>query len=329
MMNWSASRLATAQRCLHQYYLKYEKGDYRDSGPAAKRGIAVHFAAKEAHKRQIILRAQEDSEFLKRISIVKNVKPEELYDSATQNPPDGGKESREEARSMAADCFHDEWKKGVSYKNKEEKAEWKKLYAQAKDAAVEMAEAYVGDVAPLINPLAVEKTVEVTPRKVDLMINGRIDLLEDDTPEDDEKANPLDHEVIRDLKTKDRKPYKFDEQSVSDDGLLHFGTGPDADNSGQITMYNLLRLGKTKRMPKHSMLTTVVRTPKGQNLDIYFLATKRDVDDVRLLIRRIQLATEAVTKGVFLPADPAAPGSPCSWCDFNDGTCEFYRRKEQ
>jgi hypothetical protein len=325
MINWSASRLACAQRCLQQYYLKYIKKDFREAGPAAKRGQAVHYAAKQVHKRQIILRAQEDNEFLKRISIIKDITPEELYDSASEHEPDGSEQSREEARAMAADSFEKEWKNGVALKQ-EEKKEWKKIYAHNKDAAVDMAALYVGEVAPIIRPLAVEKGVEVTPRTVQIMINGKLDLLEDDTP-DDEEADPADHEVVRDLKTKERKPFKFEEQSVSEDGLVHFGTGPDAEQSGQITMYNLLRLGQTKKMPKHSVLTTVVRTPKGQSLDVYIEATKRDITDVRLLVKRIQFATDAVEKGVFIPADPAAPGSPCTWCDFNDGTCEFYRRK--
>lgn len=332
-MNWSASRLGTAQRCLHQYYLKYEMKDYREAGPPAKRGQAVHFAAKQVHKRQVILRAIEDSEFLKRISIVKDMKPDELYDSAAANEPDGGHESREEARAMAADCFEAEWKKGVGFKNKKDKANWKALKAQAKDSAVEMADAYVGDIAPTITPLAVERQVEVTPKRVDFMINGKIDLLEEDLPEGPDEhghpqvVDPADHEVIRDLKTKEKKPYNFVEQETSDDGLIHWGTGPDADNSSQVTMYYLLRLGQTKKLPKAGVLTTVVRTPKGQNLDVYIQATKRDMQDMRLLVRRVQIASEAVEKGVFIPADPAAPGSPCSWCDYNDGTCEFYRRK--
>ena len=37
---WSNSSLQTLQRCGHQWYLKYVKKLWRDSGPAAKRGIA-------------------------------------------------------------------------------------------------------------------------------------------------------------------------------------------------------------------------------------------------------------------------------------------------
>jgi len=50
------------------------------------------------------------------------------------------------------------------------------------------------------------------------------------------------------------------------------------------------------------------------------------MDDIRILGRRIKTAIEAVDKGVFVPADPGAPASPCSWCDYNDGTCEYVRR---
>jgi hypothetical protein len=335
-MNWSASRLATAQRCLHQYYLKYVKKDYRDSGPAAKRGLAVHHASKEVHKRQVILRAQEDNEFLKRISIVKGITPEQLYDSAAENVPDGGDASREEARTLAADNFEEEWKKGTKLKP-DEKKRWKEVKAEFKDAAVNMAGAYVGDIAPYITPIGVETKVEVTPKEADFSINGRLDLLEEDLEDleiyldkNEDHKYPVSDEVIRDLKTKDKKPYKFVEEDLSDDGLVHYGTGPDADNSSQLTMYNLLRLGHTKKLPKGSRMTTVVETPKAKNLDIYVMDTTRDVTDVRMLIKRIQVATDAVEKGIFVPADPAMAGSPCSWCDYSaDGTCEFYRRKKQ
>jgi hypothetical protein len=307
--------------------------DYRDAGPPAMRGSAVHHAAKEVHKKQMIVRATEDNEFLKRISIVEGVHPEHLFDSAAENEPDGSQASRDEARSLTADKFEEKWKEGVAYKTPEDKANWKVLKAQQKDSAIEMAAAYVGDVAPFIKPIGVEKSIEVTPKKIDIMINGRLDLLEEDLPEMDkdgkqEEVDPGQHEVIRDLKTKDKKPYKFEQEEVSDDGLIHWGTGPDADNSGQITMYNLLRLGQTKVMPKASRLTTVVRTPKGRNLDVYIQETSRDMADMRILVKRIQIATSAVQAGIFVPADPSAAGSPCSWCDYNDGTCEFYRRKK-
>ncbi len=51
---WSNSSLTTLQMCAHKFKLKHLDKMYRQSGYQAKRGIAVHHVAKEAHKRQMV-----------------------------------------------------------------------------------------------------------------------------------------------------------------------------------------------------------------------------------------------------------------------------------
>lgn len=282
---WSNSSLTTLQMCSHKFYLKHILKDYRQAGYQAKRGIAVHHVAKEAHKRQMI-----ESKLWT---------PEDGSSQITEAP--GSERSIEEARDIAATQFDKAVKQGVimSAKDKAEYTE-DQLKAQCKDAAVELSAMYVSEVAPTIKPLAVERKVEIRPKDMDITIMGYIDLVEDDLGD-----------VIRDLKTAEKAPFK-----------------DAAKFSQQLTMYNMIRAAETRKMPRASKLVHLVRTPVTHEKSVVVQETSRDIEDLKILRERLSTAVDAVDKGVFVPADPSAPGSPCNWCEFRDGTCKYVRKQE-
>jgi hypothetical protein len=146
----------------------------------------------------------------------------------------------------------------------------------------------------------VERKVEIQPKDMDITIMGYIDLVEDDLGE-----------VIRDLKTAEKAPFK-----------------DAAKYSQQLTMYNMIRAAETRKIPRESKLVHLVRTPSTHEMSVVVQSTTRDIDDLRMLKERLRTAIESVDKGVFVPADQAAAGSPCNWCEYRDGTCKYVKKQE-
>lgn len=282
---WSNSSLTTLQMCGHKFYLKHIMKNYRQAGYQAKRGIAVHHVAKEAHKRQMMdlkLWGEEDGT------------PE-----ISESP--GSPRSIEEAKDIAATSFEAAVEQGVSMSAKDKEIGEDVLKASQKDLAVALGALYVSDVAPGIKPVAVERKVEIRPKDMDITIMGYIDLVEDDLGD-----------VIRDLKTAEKAPFK-----------------DAATFSQQLTMYNMIRAAETRKMPRESRLVHLIRTPGTLKESVVVQSTTRDIGDLVRLRERLSTAIEAVDKGVFMPADQAAPGSPCNWCEFRDGTCKYVKKREE
>jgi hypothetical protein len=287
---WSNSSLTTIQMCGHKFYLKYIKKLYRQSGPQAKRGIAIHGVAKEIHKRQMV-----------ELNRWTGDKP--LF----ENLPGSG-ESIIEAKDIAASQFEKAWQEGVVLSATDKEIGVEKVKAAQKDTTIDLASLYVSDVAPLVVPMAVERKVEIHPKNIPITVLGHIDLIEEDAGKE-EIPEGRSTDVIRDLKTAEKAPWKG-----------------AAAVSQQLTLYHLIRLADVRKMPRKGRLVHLVRTPKTHEMSIVTQETERDMDDIKALVNRIKAAVEAVDKGVFVPADPAAPGSPCSWCEYADGTCEYVRK---
>lgn len=282
MRSWSNSALTTLQMCGHKWYLRYVMKDWRPVGYAAKRGSTVHHVAKEVHKRQMV-----------ELKTWEGGKPE------IEEMP-GSPKSVQEARDLAATNFEKQVQDGGIYLNEKEREQGDDVVrAHNKDAAIDLSALYVYEVAPPIKPAAVERKVEITPKNMDIKIQGYIDLVEDDLGD-----------VIRDLKTTEKAP--FDKA---------------AEYSQQLTLYNMIRYAEVRAMPRESRLVHLVRTPKTHETSIVTQSTTRDMDDIKRLVARIKVAVEATEKGVFVPADPAAPGSPCQWCEFSDGTCPYVKKR--
>ena len=296
-LRWSHSSLQTLSRCSHMFYLKYIMKNYRDGGPAMKRGIACHHVAKEGHKRQMSI-----------MDLWKGSEPE-------MGEEPGSEKSVEEAKDIAASAFEREWSKGVRLNEKELALGKDLVKANAKDVTIDISGFYIGMVAPSVNPVAVERKIDAPSKELGVTLVGYLDLIEDADG----------NEYIRDLKSAEKAPGNFEVDEALSDDTVKIGRSESADLSTQLTIYTLLRYADTRKVPEGQKLVTVARTPAG-NMKAYVAETSRNKEDLALLGRRLRVAIEAVDKGAFIPADPSIPGSPCSWCDFNDGTCEYFRR---
>ncbi len=319
---WSHSKLSKLQSCAYKYYLNYVKGIWRDGTHFMKRGIAIHHAAKQGHKRQLFNRAQKEIDFvtgtLKLEADEKTegfgIRPQDIWsDPSFMDETPGTDKSLQEARDITADSFEKEWEKGTLIPDGQDA---KKLKAETKDAAVDMGGHYIKKYAPIVLPAAVERYIEVPIPGTDAILNGYVDLIQED-----------DGEVITDLKTSARAPNFKAVGEQGDVENIHYGRGESADLSNQLTLYTMMRWADVKKQPRSARLVTIVRTPKTAKMSVYRMETERTKEDMKRTVAKFKKAIELHDTGVFLPADSGGWNSPCGSCEFADGTCEYVRRR--
>ena len=206
--------------------------------------------------------------------------------------------SAEETRDTAATEFERVWQSGVKLSDEDLGRGIEAVAGESKDFAVDISAFHVTTIAPAITPIGVERRIRVKPRNSDLEITGTIDLI-DQRPEG---------EAIRDLKTSEKSPNLT-----------------AAETSQQLTMYAMIRMAETGRLPAWLALDYAVRTPKKHETKHVELRTTRDAGDIHALVNRINVGVEAVKRGVFMPANPTWWGCSKAWCEFY-GTCVYVRR---
>lgn len=267
-VRWSNSALTTLQQCGEKFRRRYIEREYTPSSPAAIAGGTVHKVA--------------------RVSLLRKMDHQELP-------------SIEETKDTAATEFDRSWRSGVQLTDDEAGEGIANVEARSKDFAVDLSAFHVGRVAPAINPIGIERKIEVRPKDSDIVINGVIDLI-DQTPEG---------EVIRDLKTTKKSPNK-----------------DAAEKSGQLTMYALIRKAEVGTLPASLTLDYLIRTPARAEKSHVALNTTRDEEDLGVLVNRINAGVAAVQRGVFTPTNPENWWCSRNFCEFY-GTCVYVRRGDR
>ncbi len=207
----------------------------------------------------------------------------------------------EEARDLAATEFDRRIRSDGIVLAEDEVENPKIAIARSKDDAVAMSSYYVGNVVTKADfePIAAETMVTANPLETDWRIRGRIDLVLR-TPEGD---------IIPDAKTSSKSPAK---------GM--------ADRSSQLTFYALLWRIYSKKMPTAVALDYLVRTPTRQTTYYQRQLSTRDERDFQALVNRLNVAVEAVRKGVFIP-NTTSWRCNARWCEFW-ATCKYVANKK-
>lgn len=218
-------------------------------------------------------------------------------------------------KDIAADEFERSWSEGVWFSPDERKEDPKKIKAATKDTAVDLAGLHARTLGREIRPVEIQHKVEIQPTGTDLTIIGYMDII-------DLSADPLfgvqkigsfpsqPVEVIRDTKTKEKAPNQA-----------------DADESQQLTMYALLRMAETGRMPDALSLDVLWKTPAKGDLKHVVLPTRRTKADFGPLVGRINEGIRAVERGVFIPASEGHWKCSARWCEYWE-TCPYVRHPE-
>lgn len=273
--SWHNTTLRAIQDCGEYFRRRFVEGEEGMPTLRLHRGSVVARVVADAHKRQMeVLGREHDGD------------PSPLV-----NVP-GSNESRNEARDFAASYFDDDLTtRGYTL----EPGETPAAIGRAKDMAVGLAELYVGDVAPLVNPVAVERKITLKPKDTDLVLHGTLDLVD----------LRKDGEWVRDQKTGERSPAS---------GLAH--------TSQQLTFYHMLRTAEVGKEPAGVALDYLVRTPVKGDRKHVVLTSSRTPEDVAALAHRINHAVDAVKRGVFIPASPENWKCSPRWCEYH-ATCKY------
>lgn len=264
-IQWNNSALTKLERCGEAFRRRYIEGESVPPSPRMLRGTVVHKVASAA-----MLRKLEEHEV----------------------------PTSEEAKDLAATEFEQQWAGGVSLDSEPIEGSVDIEKARSKDFAVDLSQFYVEGVAPRVDPVAVERHIEVRPKDSDLVIHGTMDLV----------SRVPEGEVVRDLKTSEKSPSK-----------------DTAERSQQLTMYALIRQAEVGALPVKLTLDYLVRTPARAERKHIPLDTVRDSEDVTALVHRINTAVEAVKRGVFMPTAPDSWWCGPQWCEFYK-SCVYVRR---
>jgi len=163
---------------------------------------------------------------------------------------------------------------------------------EAVDTAVGLSGLHHKEVAPIIEPIGVERPWVLEMEGYPFDLSGWIDIEEADR--------------IIDTKTAARAPSQR-----------------DADTSIQLSMYGLERFVTEGRIPGEFCIDALVKTKKPKHKRI---VSQRDEEDFGVLVRRIENAIKVIEAGAFTPADPGHYLCDPKWCGFYD-TCPYARAK--
>jgi len=254
------SQIGTWDHCPMQYYFRYVKGRIKPPGVALIRGQGVHQAAEKD------LTAKRDNGALL---------------------PD------DEVTDIARDTVVSYWQQNGVRLSDDEKAQGEKaVIAETIDTAVGLAATHHGELAPVLEPVHIERPWKLELQGCPVDLQGTIDLQEPQS--------------LRDLKTSAKSP-----------------TRTAAETSLQLTMYHLAASKLDGVQPEQVALDFLVstKTPK-----IVTLRSTRDPSDWQQLLDRVAVMAQAIDAGVFVPRLPDHWICSDKWCGYWRDECPFGRR---
>jgi hypothetical protein len=200
-----------------------------------------------------------------------------------------------EVKDTARDSLASEWESGIRLDEDEVKEGIKKVKAGAIDKAVTLSALHLTDVAPLLIPTHVERGWVIEMPDFPFNLAGTLDIQEGSSS-------------VRDTKTAGKTPAK----TIADESL-------------QLTAYALA----TKVIDGVAVKSVKLDYLIDNKTPIYtpFIST-RDDDDFKNLLLRIERASKAIEKGVFIPARETDWWCSKKWCGFH-GSCPFAKQPKQ
>lgn len=293
-MEWTNSRLWLVQQCGERYRRRELEKDIRPRATGLVRGTVIHETIRPMVRRRLEDGAAHLGIRVEDLGAVVVLSPAQRETLLT-----GALPTVEEVRDTVDTVFTKEWVPDSIALDEEEEAEGAaRVRDRIKDTAIDLAGLYRAKVAPGLAPKGVEYRVTVRPKDSDLVIKGTIDLLADEGGD-----------VIADVKSSEKSPDK-----------------DAAEDSQQLSLYSLIRYAQTQTIPSGLRLDYLVRTPARHELKHVRLATTRNQEDMAAIVERLNRATEAVRKGVFLGADPSS--WQCRSCEYRRD-CVLVRRSDR
>lgn len=208
-----------------------------------------------------------------------------------------------EVQQIARDAVHYELAEGGLYLTDEEAEKpigsWRD---ELVDEAVSLSTLHACEVAPALDPVAIQWRWETSIKGYDVRVVGVVDVAEE------AQKHQTRVRALRDLKTTGKRPSP--------------GT---ADKSLQLTLYALADYVHQGQLPDAVVLDNLVNQRRGGPAYVPQIST-RTKEHFGVVLRRIEEYVTAWNAGVFLPADPDISWW-CSekWCGYYR-TCRFVHR---
>lgn len=234
------SSLSTWEKCGEMFRRRYLEGEIIPPGLAAHVGTGVHKAAEVNHRAKIVTGQDEPLDVL---------------------------------QDAARDGYISAVKTNGAYVAPEDLPSAKIMASAALDETVALARVYHDDVAPAIQPLLVEKWVEIYVPELVPSLSGTVDLIDADNRLIDTKSSARPWPAAR------------------------------ADQSHQATIYHKLVEVETGQAPTEIRFDVLV---KGAKPRYQPLVTARTEGDWRVLISRLQIMMWMIAAGIFPPAPAGA-----------------------
>lgn len=172
---------------------------------------------------------------------------------------------------------------------KEKEKGEKKVKGEATDLVVRLAGTYHVDLAPKLDPIAVEQKWELRCEGYPYDLLGYRDVTERDG-------------TIRDLKTTGQKP-----KAMAPNHLL------------QLSMYGLMNVAKAKPLPVVAA-DYLTKTKEPEVVTFTDRLTDRHMDRIKAYIESAQAGIDA---GLCVPADPKSWICSPGWCGFWGRECKY------
>lgn len=255
------SQISTFDRCMMQYYYRYCADKKIPPGVAAIRGTSVHKTSE-----QDLTSKRDKGELLPSYAVT----------------------------DLAHDAVIDAWAEGVRLSDEERKVGEKRLMSDTIDSSVALASAHHDKLAPVLEPVHIERPWKLKVNNFPVDLQGTIDLQESSG-------------TLRDLKTKAASPPKT-----------------AADTSTQLTMYHMAASLLDQEPPSQLVLDHLVALKRGPK--IVSLRTTRTEADWKPLLDRIAAMVKAIQAGIFIPTLPDNWVCCDKWCGYWKDICPFGRR---
>jgi hypothetical protein len=194
---------------------------------------------------------------------------------------------------IAAQTVNRVWsEEGVDLDFDERKQGEKIVRGRTVDTAVTLAKKHHSELAPLIEPISVERTFVLELRGSPVDLAGTMDI---------EEATR-----VRDLKTYAKTPTQY-----------------SVDRSIQLSLYGLAKKTIDGRNPEELFLDVLI---KKKEPEIKVFRTTRSDVDYRTLLMRVEAAVKLIESGCFNPTSPDSWACSSKYCEFWDDTCPYGRR---
>ena len=202
----------------------------------------------------------------------------------------------EDVIDYTAEQFNQEWESSEVALSEEEMAKGLKIVkGEALDKSVRLAGLHALEMAPAIQPTHLQRKVQVELPGYPYDLLGYIDVQEGT-------------HSIRDTKTSGKTPVK-----------------DIADKDDQLTIYAMMVKVTDGEIPELLCLDYLIdlKTPKAQ-----VFSTTRTEEDFKPMLRRVEAASLALEKGVFVPARETDWWCNSKWCGYHS-TCPYVKQSHR